>query len=163
MIFVVIGQSGAGKTKFVKNKFLTPPLELIESLYPVPVTRGGDVYAIGRYGIGIRCEGTDTTSRNALPKIIETVQRLVAEGKNVLLEGDRINNDVFFAALARLDVAVHLYLLSCAVTTSLARLRAAGSKITETFVKCTKTKARNRFLRWGNRFSGEVIITDDAS
>ena len=89
MIYVVIGQSGAGKTTFVKKHFLTGAMELIEKKYPVPVTKCGDVFAIGRYGIGIHTEGTDTTARNALPKIIQRVRRLVEEKKSVLMEGDR--------------------------------------------------------------------------
>lgn len=36
MIYVVIGQSGAGKTTFVKKHFLTGAMELIEKKYPVP-------------------------------------------------------------------------------------------------------------------------------
>jgi len=43
MIYVVIGQSGAGKTTFVKKHFLTGAMELIEKKYPVPVTKCGDV------------------------------------------------------------------------------------------------------------------------
>lgn len=160
MIYVVIGQSGAGKTTFVKKHFLTGAMELIEKKYPVPVTKCGDVFAIGRYGIGIRTEGTDTTARNALPKIIQTVRRLVEEKKSVLMEGDRINNDAMFQFLATLGVPVRLYLLTCPIATSLARLREAGSKITGTFVQCTRTKAMRRFLKWGNRFNGQVIDTD---
>lgn len=161
MIYVVIGQSGAGKTTFVKKRFLTAPLELLEKKYPVPVTKSGDVFAIGRYGIGIRTEGTDTTARNALPKIIQTVRLLVKEKMNVLMEGDRINNDTMLQFLATLGVPVRLTLLTCSIATSLARLSESGSSITSQFVQCTQTKSRNRFLKWGGRFNGEVINTDE--
>lgn len=162
MIYVVIGQSGAGKTTFVKNKFLVGELEPQGKAYPIPVTKCGDIYAIGRYGIGIRTEGTDATDKmNGLPKIIRAVRQLVNEKKTVLMEGDRINNDSTMQFLATLGVPVHLYLLTCSVATSIRRLRAAGSLTTERFVKCTRTKARTRFLKWGARFHGQVIDTDE--
>lgn len=163
MIYVVIGQSGSGKTTFVKKRFLNGPLESLDKRqYPIPVTKCGEIYAIGRYGIGIRTEGTDATDKmNGLPKIIQTVRKLVAEGKDVVMEGDRCNNDIMFSFLATLEVPVHLYLTTCSIATSLTRLRAAGSGITDKFVKCTRTKARNRFLKWGSRFDCEVIDTDE--
>lgn len=159
MITVVIGQSGAGKTTFVKKRFLTGPLEAVDG-YSVAVTKSGSVFAVGKYGIGIRTEGTDTLSYNSLPKIIATVKRLAAEKKNILIEGDRINNDVMFMFLATLGVPVQLFLLTCSINTSLKRLRAADSKITGTFVQGTRTKAMRRFLKWGRRFDGQVIDTD---
>lgn len=160
MIYVVIGQSGAGKTTFCKTRFLKEPFIPVES-YPVACTRSGNVYAIGKYGIGIRTEGTDTLSYNAMPKIIQTVKDLLHDGhQDILMEGDRINNDVMFLFLAALQVPVRLYLLRCDIQTSLKRLRAAGSKITPVFVKSTRTKAMKRFMRWGQTFQGEVIDTD---
>ena len=160
MINVVIGQSGAGKTTFCKKNFLSAPCELIND-YPVACTKSGNVYALGKYGIGIRTEGTDTLSYSALPKIIQTINALISDGHNdILLEGDRINNDKMFMFLATVKVPVKLFLISCKLSTSMERLRTAGSKITEKFVKTTKTKASNRFLKWSKIFHGEVINTD---
>ncbi len=160
MIYVIIGQSGAGKTTFCKTRFLKAPFEPVDG-YPVACTRSGDIYAIGKYGIGIRTEGTDTLSYNALPKIIQTVKDLIRDGhRDILMEGDRINNDKMFLTLATSGLPVRLFLVRCAVQTSLSRLRKGGSKITETFVKTTRTKAMNRFMKWGKTFHGEVIETD---
>ena len=161
MIYVVIGQSGAGKTTFCKTRFLTAPFEPVEG-YPVACTRSGEIYALGKYGIGIRTEGTDTLSYSAAPKIIQTVKALIHDGhKGILMEGDRVNNDKMFLFLATVGVPVKLYLVTCSLRTSMSRLRESGSKITETFVKTTKTKAANRFMKWGQAFHGEVIETDD--
>lgn len=160
MIIVVIGQSGAGKTTFVKSRFLKGAAEPLEG-YPVPCTRYGNTVAIGRYEIGKRCEGTDTISYTGAPLIIETIKRLVAEKRNVLLEGDRVNNARTLSMVGTLGVPVKLYLLRCKVEISLSRLRKAGSKITESFVKATQTKARNNFIRFGERYEGEVISTDE--
>lgn len=162
MIYVIIGQSGAGKTTFCKKQFLTEPYESVSD-YPVACTKSGNIIALGKYGIGIRTEGTDTLSYNALPKIIQTVKMLtLKENVNILLEGDRINNDKMFLFLATLKVPVKLYLVSCKIATSMKRLRESGSKISEKFVKTTRTKALNRFMKWGTLFNGEVIYTDGA-
>ena len=160
MIYVVIGQSGAGKTTFCKTRFLTEPFEPVEN-YPVACTRSGEIFALGKYGIGIRTEGTDTLSYSAAPKIMQTVKALIADGhKEILMEGDRINNDKMFLFLATVGVPVKLYLVRCGLKTSMTRLRNSGSKITETFVKTTRTKAMNRFMKWNQVFHGEVIDTD---
>lgn len=162
MIYVIIGQSGAGKTTFCKNKFLVKDFEPIGN-YSVACTKSGDIYAIGKYGIGIRTEGTDTLSYSALPKIIDTVKGLIKDGyDDILMEGDRINNDKMFLFLSTLKTPVKLYLIQCAIPTSLLRLRKSGSKITETFIKTTRTKAVKRFMKWGRAFNGEIINTDTA-
>lgn len=160
MIYVVIGQSGAGKTTFCRKYFLTRELEPVND-YPVACTKSGDIYAIGKYGIGIRTEGTDTLSYSALPKIIQTLKELIMDGhKNILMEGDRINNEKMFSFLSTLSVPVNLYLIRCSLQTSLQRLRQNGSKITEKFVKTTQTKSQNQFTKWGKAFNGKVLNTD---
>lgn len=158
MIVVVIGQSGAGKTSFVKAKFLQGELKIIEDI--VPYTTNGISCAIGKYGIGIRTEGTDTLSYNSGDKIRALIKKLNAEGKNILIEGDRINNRKTFELLESLNTEVRLYLISCSLETSLSRLRAAGSKITSKFVKATKTRSENNFSKFAQRFNGKVIYND---
>ena len=52
MIYVVIGQSGAGKTTFCKKNFLIEPYETV-SEYPVACTKSGNVYALSVHGSGL--------------------------------------------------------------------------------------------------------------
>lgn len=158
MIFIIIGQSGSGKTTFVRKRFLTGELSIVEDI--VPYTTNGEYCAIGKYGIGIRTEGTDTLSYDAGEKIRRQIRKLLDEGKNVVIEGDRINNRATFATIALMNVPAKLFLVVCSLETSLQRLRAAGSKITPTFVKATKTRSRNNFLKWRKRFDGEVVRND---
>ena len=158
MIIVVIGQSGSGKTSFVKNNFLQGEIEIIPDI--VPYTTNGNFCAVGKYGIGIRTEGTDTLPYNSGNKIRELIKKLHAQGKNILLEGDRINNHATLDLLSSLKTEVKLYLMTCSLDTSLTRLKAAGSKITPSFVKGTKTRSRNIFLQYGKRFNGEIIRND---
>lgn len=158
MIIVVIGQSGAGKTTFVKNHFLDGECEIVEDI--VPYTTNGKYCAIGKYYVGRRTEGTDTLSYSAQEKIRNLVQKLVKEDKDIVLEGDRINNRATLAFLAMLQVPVKMYLISCSLETSKRRLRSAGSKITDPFLKTTRTKSYNNFNKWKKRFNGEVVVTD---
>lgn len=158
MIIVVIGQSGSGKTTFAKNNFLRGELEIVPDI--VPYTTNGFFFGVGKYGIGIRTEGTDTLPYNSGGRIRELVKKLHAEGRNVLLEGDRINNRATFDFLTTLAADVKLYLMTCSLETSLARLKAAGSSITPPFVKGTKTRSMNNFLQYGVRFNGEIIKSD---
>lgn len=157
MIYIVIGQSGAGKTSFVKSKLLNEPYRVVEGIIPYTIS-GNGVYALGRYGIGKRTEGTDTLSYNAKNKIKKQLREL--QGKTILIEGDRINCKEIFDFILQLGDDVKLYLITCSIKTSMERLRAAGSTITPTFVKTTKTKSKRMFLEYAGRFHGEVIKTD---
>ena len=97
---------------------------------------------------------------NSGEKIRELVKKLHAAEKNILLEGDRINNRATFEFLSSLKADVKLFLVTCSLETSLTRLKAAGSKITPPFVKGTKTRSRNNFLQYKDRFNGEIIRND---
>ncbi len=158
MIIIVIGQSGAGKTTFVKENFLKGECKIIEDI--VPYTKSDKYAVIGKYFVGRRTEGTDTLSYSAQEKIRTLVQKLVREGVDVVMEGDRINNRATLAFISMLKVPVKMYLITCSLETSVKRLRAAGSKITLPFLKTTKTKSYNNYCKWGRRFNGEVIVTD---
>ncbi|MBQ8331116.1 MAG: hypothetical protein IJX94_01285 [Clostridia bacterium] len=158
MFYIIIGQSGSGKTTFAKTNFLSEPIEIIEDIIPYSKCSNG-IIALGRYGIGKRTEGTDTLSYSAKNNIKKLLRKLKHE--NVLLEGDRINNKEIFDFIASLGVGVKLYLVTCSLNTSMRRLRAAGSTITPSFVKMTKTKSKRMFLEYGQRFNGEIINTEE--
>lgn len=157
MFYLVIGQSGSGKTTFVKTNFLSGSIKIVEDIIPYSVCDNG-IIALGRYGIGKRTEGTDTLSYSAKEKIKKQLKKF--RGKNVVLEGDRINNKEMFDYIATLGVDIKLYLITCSLKTSMQRLQAAGSTISPPFVKTTKTKSKRMFLEYGQRFNGEVINTD---
>ena len=159
MFYIVIGQSGAGKTTFVKSHLLREPYTLTEDVVPLTADADGRV-ALGRYGIGKRTEGTDTLPYNAKDRIKKQLSRLAAEGKTVVLEGDRINNSEIFDHVLRLGGGAKLYLVTCKLHNSMKRLRAAGSTISPTFVKGTRTKAKHMFLAYASRMHGEIINTD---
>lgn len=157
MFYCIIGQSGSGKTTFAKTQFLSGPITIVEDIIPYSLCSNG-IIALGKYDVGKRTEGTDTLPYNAKARIIEQLKKL--KGKTVVLEGDRINNRDIFDLLSSLGVEVKLYLITCSLSTSMKRLRAAGSTITPSFVKMTKTKSKRMFLEYGQRFHGEIINTD---
>ena len=160
MIYVIIGQSGAGKTTFVRDRFIraTDPV-VVEDI--IPYTKCNGFCLIGKYGTGERTEGTDTLAYNAKDKIKRQIKKLIEKKETaIVLEGDRINNNDMFSFLATLRMPVKLYLITCTLETSMKRLQAAGSKITPQFVRATKTKSLNNFIKWGEVFAGEVFNND---
>ena len=159
MIYIIIGQSGSGKTTFVKSRFLNGETRLVEG--EIPYTVCGNVAALGRYNIGKRTEGTDTLSYNSQEKIKRLLPRLIKDGYDIIAEGDRINTPDMFDYIKGLGQEVKLYLVKCSILTSIERLRAAGSNITITFVKATKTKARKNYQRYKELFDGEIINTEE--
>jgi len=157
MIHVVIGQSGSGKTTYVRQRWLHGATEVLYS-YPVPVTRCGEVYLIGIYDDQRRELGTDKLPYNALPRIISTVDMLA--GSELVMEGDRINNRRMFDHLVMRRYPFGLILCRCPLDVSMARLGAAGSTITRRFVQATATKSRNNFLAYSARAAyAEVVET----
>lgn len=158
MFYVIIGQSGSGKTSYARERFIYGQMEVVKG--DVYYTRCNGMYALGKYGVGIRTEGTDTLPYNAKKAIKEQLRKFAKEGADVVLEGDRINNPGMLDYISTLGVDVKLYLVTCSVRTSMERLRAAGSTITPAFVKATKTKSKRTFLQYCGRFNGEVIKTD---
>lgn len=79
MFYVVIGQSGSGKTSYVKKNFIFGEIELIkENVY---YTKCNDICALGKYGVGIRTEGTDTlpyNSKNAIRKQLQKFAKKIS-------------------------------------------------------------------------------------
>jgi len=158
MINVVIGQSGIGKTTFVKNRWGQGKFE-IKYDQPVPYTLFESGVLLGKYNVGIRTEGTDTLSYSAIPKILDTIDALYPL-YNIGVEGDRINNSRFFQHLISKNYSVKLYFLDGDLSISYKRLRNAGSNISESFIKTTKTKSSNNFLKYGGFFKGVRICVE---
>jgi len=155
VIYIVIGQSGSGKTTFVKERFITGDTVIINDIVPCTVCK--DIILIGKYNVGLRTEGTDCLPYNYLGKIEQQIEKL---GKRtIVVEGDRINNSKFFEFLINKGIEGKLYLLVCPVEVSIKRLRGAGSKITEKFVRTTRTKSINNFIKYRYFFDGEEICT----
>lgn len=155
MIYVFIGQSGAGKTTAAK-KLLPPPYEYRKDKVWYTIASNGNI-GIGKYGIGKRTEGTDTLSYNSQQLIREQIELLIDH--DIIIEGDRITNKKTFSFLLKYREKVKLFLVTCPVKESMRRLRSENSTITETFVKTTKTKSARLFLDYANSFKGEIINT----
>jgi len=160
MLIIVIGQAGSGKTTYVKKNFINQDYSIISDI--VPCTVSGKNLLIGKYNIGIRTEGTDCLPYNSIDKILLQVKKSVhdPEIENVVAEGDRINNERFFRFCILNGFDCKMYFLYCSLETSMRRLRGSGSKISLQFVKATKTKSLNNYLRYGSHLNGEAINTE---
>lgn len=158
MIYIIVGQSGSGKTTFTKSRFLNGETEVFED--EIPYTVCGRTAALGRYNVGKRTEGTDTLPYNAQDKIKRLLPKLIGMGYDIVMEGDRINTPEIFDYVRNLGQDVKLFLVKCSILTSMERLQAAGSTITITFVKATKTKAKRNYIRYAKVFHGEIIDTE---
>jgi len=114
---------------------------------------------IGYYGVGKRTEGTDTLPYNALPKILKAIDELQAKDyvDAIICEGDRINNRRFFDHILAKGYEAKLWLVEAPISISMARLQRAGSKITETFVKGTRTKSANMYALYGRFLHGTKV------
>jgi hypothetical protein len=131
----------------------------IPSLPTITYTLCEDTCLIGKYThTPLRCQGTDTLSYTSLP-VIQHVVRRMYPSHHIVMEGDRITRRDMFAHLASQGYDVKLFLIDCPVAESVTRLRRAGSPITETFVKSTRTKSRNLFDQYGRKWNGEMIVT----
>lgn len=157
MITIVIGQSGCGKTSYVRKRFLQGGG--VPKKGPVPYTLAGNAALIGLYGLGIRTEGTDTLSYTALPQILQLIDELYPS-HHIVAEGDRINTPKFFEHIIGNRYKGKLILLHCDVGTSIRRLQKSGSKISEAWVKSTKTKSANNFKKYGTFLQGESICVE---
>lgn len=157
MLTIVIGGSGVGKTTYVKNRFLQGEYIATTDIVPVTLIKGTHTALIGKYGVGIRTEGTDTLSYTILPRIKREIEKLCRDGWNVVVEGDRINNTKFFDWILMKGLACELVLIVVPLDTAMLRLRIAGSHITKTFALGTATKSRHMFLLFGSRMNGKVI------
>ncbi len=151
LITVIIGQAGAGKTTYVKNKYLKNPV-LIKDI--IKVTKCDDNYLLGDYTINSRTLGTDTIPYNELNKIIKYIGD--NPDKNIIAEGDRINNDKFFQFLLTLQRPIKLFLFICPLKVSKNRLKEV-SCIKLPFIKATRTKSVRNYLKYKDYFQSEII------
>jgi len=147
-VIIVIGQSASGKTTFVKNNFLGDNISNISPRKFIKACVCDNVLLLGHYNIGKRCEGTDTLSYAALPKLIEYILDVFNEYEILVAEGDRVSSKKFFDFIASLGLCVDLYYFYCDISSSLKRREENGSSASEKFVKTTITKSKN-MLEYG--------------
>lgn len=159
MFIIIIGQSGAGKTTFVKEHFIKEPLTLKKDVIDYTEC-GNGIIALGKYGIEKRTQGTDTLSYSAKDKIKKQLKIFSEQKKTVVLEGDRITCKEILEYIKILGERAKIYLVVCSIKHSIERLRRAGSGISVSFVKMTKTKSKRMFLEYSRFFDGEIVYND---
>lgn len=143
MIYVVIGQSGSGKTTFVKEHFIRN--ETPENFWEdeIRLCRAGEVLLFGHYGVGIRTEGTDRIAKHLWRRILEVLEEayLNWDYRDIVLEGDRVSGFGMLEGLLPFKEDVRIHCMVCSIATSAERL----NRDSHTFIKCSQTKALRRF------------------
>lgn len=136
MIVAIIGQSGSGKTHYAIENYFKEDMELYNE--GIKYTSNKEICMIGDYIIDRRCKGTDTLSFNALPKIIEFIEKNKRDYEVIVVEGDRINNKRFFDFLMGCGELYKVYYIKADTATTLERI---GAEEYTPFLKSTKTKS----------------------
>ena len=149
MIIIVIGQSGAGKTTFVKEHYLKTPYVFDKDQLPFTFVEKTRTYLLGHYRGLKRCEGTDELSYTAHDTIIWFIKKYYDKG-NIILEGDRITQQKIMDFIINSKYKVQLLLLECSVSTSEKRLKKTNSFNSTKWIKSTKTKSKNLFNKYKN-------------
>lgn len=159
MIYIIIGGSCCGKTSFCKNTWLRDStFEVKKDL--IFYTETNNVCLIGKYSniCGRERSGTDTISRSQLGLIYEQVDRLIRNGKDIVLEGDKAVSRNLFNSLLKLS-DVKLILINSHYKKSIERNIRNSTTVKESTLKAICTKANNIFEEYKHLMNGEFIDT----
>lgn len=163
MIVAVIGQSGSGKTTFVKNRFLLGRPSCIRKDPDTGLSftkAAGGVVLLGKYNIGKDCEGTDTLSFTSQPKIIQFLEARRSSVPFLVLEGDRITDERIFRYLSTCGTPVELFYLTCPIDLSIEARADRGGSVNTGFIQTTATKARTIYEKYSRIFKTTTITRE---
>lgn len=170
MIYILIGQSCAGKTSFLRNTWLDESARIINvDGFNIPVTETDDALFIGDY-INVKrlnC-GLDCVSRAQYSLLLPLVCELYKRGKDIVLDGEPIYSHPFFDGILEKGFDVKLYFIRCSLSTSIKRNVADEGKGRQHLepkhfkvLKTLSTKSENLYGDYAKRMNGEVIDTDN--
>jgi hypothetical protein len=167
---IVVGQSGAGKTTFVRESWYSAPAEV--KIYEaasaargvsgkLPYTVCGTHVLLGIYEDGRRCCGTDTLQMNCKEPVKEWYAWITRQDyDNVVMEGLNITSrNIIDSVIEARAADVTLYFAVCGVLTSLARVGHTG--VTEKFIKSTQKRAFNLYRHYKGRVRTRLIKTGE--
>ena len=118
-VVIVIGGSCSGKSSFTYNTFLLgKEFKTYRDL--MVLTETEDYFLIGRFDTEKRRKGSDTISRVEIPLIVKQIEKLMASGKSVVVEGVRICSYNAMDYLAN-HFDCQLFYMKCSFQTSLQR------------------------------------------
>lgn len=160
MIYLIVGQSCAGKSQFVVNTFMKG-YDTVEYNDLLPVCENEKAFLIGHWLDERRVKGTDRISRGGIANIFPQIQKLLKKGqKDIVIEGDKIVSKKLFNNILSLGEKCKLYYIRCSTETSIKRNAANGSVGHDKLFKTTSTKADNIFWKFFQLMDGEIIDTE---
>lgn len=160
MIYIIVGPSHAGKTSFTANSFIAGQ-ECVYYKDIVGVTECETCYLIGNYVTDKRARGSDMVARQEVKFIADQIIKLLPNGKDIVLEGDKICSHPLLDRLKDSEAKCKLYYIRCSVSTSLKRNKAFNSTVKDSVIKRVATKAKNIYIDYYKDFDGELVDTDD--
>lgn len=162
MIYLIIGGSCCGKTSFVKNTWLRScSFEVKKDI--LPYTETSNALLLGKYSNidGRERSGSDTISRSQICLIEEQIKKFQTQGKDIILEGDKITSKKIFDML--LPYKPKLILIHSSIEVSLGRNKQNDTIVKSSTLKAILTKAKNRFIEYKDSMNGISIDTSNFS
>lgn len=165
MVYLIVGGSCAGKSSFVKNRWVKEKSgEMKKDILPYFETE--DAFLIGIYDEekGRRI-GTDRINRTEIPKFFSQIVKLYQDfpNKDIVLEGDKIVSRPLWNKFIENNIKCKVYLIYCTKETSIRRNRINGSTNTDGSLKASCTRALNIYEEYKDVFNGEIISSENIS
>lgn len=165
MVYLIVGGSCAGKSSFVKNRWVKNHKgQMKKDILPYFETENAILIGIYDEEKGRRI-GTDRINRHDIPDFLPQIIKFYNEysNKDIILEGDKIVSRPLWNELIKNNIKCKVYLIYCSKETSIKRNRANGSTNTDGSLKASCTRAINIFNEYKDIFDGEIISSENVN
>lgn len=163
MVYLIVGGSCAGKSSFVKNKWIKNYNGQMKR-DGLPYFETENVILLGTYDEERgRRVGTDRISRKDIPKILPWIIKFYNSNpdKDIVLEGDKIISRPLWNQLIKNNIECKLFLIDCPLEIGIRRIKELNPKSTERSWKSSYSKARNIYNEYKDIFDGEIISSEN--
>lgn len=150
-IKLFLGVSGAGKTTYIEKNIIKDSKKEDFFIDGIKMCKVNNKILFGHYDVDRRCKGCDTLSMSVINDLIKLLDKLIKENsyEEIIIDGDRVNNDKMFNFLKDLKESVEVYYLDTSLEIVYKRMPNCNKK----FVQTTKTKSENMIKKYMiNRF-----------
>lgn len=145
-IKLFLGVSGAGKTIYIEKNVIGNLVKEDFFIDKIKMCKAGNKILFGHYNVDRRCKGCDTLSMSIINDLIVLLDKLIKENQyeEIIIDGDRVNNDKMFNYLKAYKESVEVYFLN----TSLEKVYERMPDCNKKFVQTTKTKTENMIKKY---------------
>lgn len=153
-IYVIVGNSHAGKTSFTRNTFFRGREGILKKdiMY---YTEFPDCYVLGRYNCGTRCkEGTGVLERKQVGNFAKQILALYKD-RDIVIEGMRAVSRPMMNALIEAGCRLKLIWMKISPEVCMERTRKWGTEILTLAGAITQYNKTSNFIR---DFTGKLPI-----